>query len=92
MDISYSFKGTTEGSGLIQSRYLRQVDLPVTSEKECSDWNGSGYDPTTMLCAGAIGDGKDACQGDRQVYFILFIFVCSYMYLTCLLYYLVVVH
>lgn len=43
-------------------RRLQQVTVPVLSDLQCSDLVYDGYQPYTMLCAGLIAGGKDACQ------------------------------
>jgi secreted trypsin-like serine protease len=51
---------------------LQEAALPIASDIACSSstapGQGSTYDPSTMLCAGATsttrGNGIDACQGD----------------------------
>ena len=48
-------------NGYASSR-LRQVTVPVLSDAQCSDLVYSGYQRNTMLCAGLIAGGKDACQ------------------------------
>ena len=52
-------RGTLSSGGGSLSRYLREVDLPITTEADCRALYGTSYDATTMVCAGAKGDGKD---------------------------------
>ncbi|MFO7191957.1 MULTISPECIES: serine protease [Thermocrispum] len=53
---------TTEGGE--QSDHLMKVDVPVTSDEECSAAYGSLYEADGMICAGFPEGGKDACNGD----------------------------
>ncbi|TQM83442.1 trypsin [Saccharothrix saharensis] len=45
------------------SRRLREVDVPIRSDAECSA-DVPDYRPDGMLCAGYPEGGKDACEGD----------------------------
>lgn len=45
------------------SKYLRQVDVPVYSQKTCQA-RYEDIDVATQLCAGGPGLGKDGCEGD----------------------------
>jgi hypothetical protein len=52
------------------SEDLRQVEVPLVSDRDCAfayptiedEWGVYGFNPNTMLCAGAAG--KDTCFGD----------------------------
>nr|WP_026065767.1 serine protease [Actinoalloteichus spitiensis] len=50
-------------SGGAASRYLLEVDVPVTSDATCAGAY-SQYNSTAMVCAGFPEGGYDACQGD----------------------------
>lgn len=52
---------TSEGGQ--QSDNLKRVNVPVTSDEDCSAAYNE-YDPEAMVCAGFPEGGKDACQGD----------------------------
>lgn len=59
------------GFGLIRengsvSSTLREVTLPVLDDSTCSSSAvyGRSFDATTMLCAGDLDGGEDACSGD----------------------------
>lgn len=55
--------GTTEFGG--GSRDLLHVDVPYITDADCTGAYGSGFDASTMLCAGDLENGGiDACQGD----------------------------
>jgi Trypsin len=47
---------------------LREVQLGIISDATCDSpfINGisPGFDPATMVCAGVLAGGKDACEGD----------------------------
>jgi trypsin len=51
---------TSEGGSAPSS--LRDVVVPTVSDIDCTNAYGSGYIPSSMLCAGE--GGKDSCQGD----------------------------
>jgi trypsin len=46
------------------SDVLKKVDVPVTSDADCTASYQDQYDPTSMVCAGLKEGGKDSCQGD----------------------------
>ena len=43
---------------------LRQVTVPIVSQKECTTDYGTGTITDRMLCAGDVQGGKDSCMGD----------------------------
>lgn len=49
-------------STLPQAAY--QVQLPKTSDADCTAYYSNSYQPTTMICAGRRGGNQDTCQGD----------------------------
>jgi secreted trypsin-like serine protease len=58
--------GTLFSGGTV-SRYHMEVEMPVLSDASCkSKFGGTNnmLDPTTQICAGVSGQGKDTCQGD----------------------------
>lgn len=55
--------GTTSSGASTLPTILRQTTVPVTTNAACTSYY-STYDATTMICLGAVGDGKDTCQGD----------------------------
>jgi hypothetical protein len=42
---------------------LQRLKLPILANSDCSGY-GSGFRGATMLCAGFLSGGKDACSGD----------------------------
>jgi len=42
---------------------LQEVDVNVMDQASCEEAYTPEYDHATMLCAGQVGGGKDACQG-----------------------------
>lgn len=64
--------GTVTGFGLAHESdrtvqaALRQVTVPVLGDGTCRAARsyGSTFDPSSMLCAGYLAGGKDACSGD----------------------------
>lgn len=53
---------TSEGGK--SSDHLQQVQVPITTDKYCSNAYGDSYRKSGMFCAGLDDGGKDACQGD----------------------------
>lgn len=43
---------------------LREVEVPLQTDEQCSEHLGSNYQASSMLCAAPSTGGKDACQGD----------------------------
>jgi secreted trypsin-like serine protease len=45
---------------------LKEVDVPMVDDADCDRVYGptTGFDPTSMVCAGETTGGKDSCQGD----------------------------
>jgi len=48
--------------GGTSSPYLLQVELETRSGTQCRQIYGSDYIETTMVCAGPLEGGEDACQ------------------------------
>lgn len=46
------------------STTLREADIGILDDRECSDAYGERYRPGAMVCAGRTEGGVDACQGD----------------------------
>ncbi len=46
------------------STTLREADIGILDDRECSAAYGERYSPGAMLCAGKTVGGVDACQGD----------------------------
>ena len=46
------------------STTLREADIGILDDRECSAAYGERYRPGAMVCAGRIEGGVDACQGD----------------------------
>ncbi|MFI9816093.1 serine protease [Saccharothrix variisporea] len=59
---------TTEGGQT--SDVLREVDVPVLSNKDCHEAYDQ-YNKIAMFCAGFPEGGKDACQGDSGGPFVV---------------------
>lgn len=55
--------GATEEGGS-PSTVLRKVDVPISSDQDCSRAYGSEFVQEAMVCAGVPEGGADACQGD----------------------------
>jgi len=56
--------GTTSEGGSI-SAVLREVDIPIITNAQCSNYySGNNGITARMLCAYVTGGGKDSCQGD----------------------------
>jgi hypothetical protein len=56
--------GTLYENGM-PSCHLRQVDVPIIGNEDCSKTNYTGDLITdNMICAGHESGGKDSCQGD----------------------------
>jgi secreted trypsin-like serine protease len=59
--------GTTSSGGATAPT-LRQVDLLIRTQAQCTSGTGSypasQINQATMVCAGVYGDNKDTCQGD----------------------------
>lgn len=56
--------GTLYENGMPSCR-LRQVDVPIIDNEDCSKTNYTGGLITdNMICAGHETGGKDSCQGD----------------------------
>ncbi len=53
---------TSEGGE--SADHLQQVQVPITTDKYCSNAYGDSYRKSGMFCAGLDEGGKDACQGD----------------------------
>lgn len=53
---------TSEGGE--QSDHLMKVDVPVTTDEDCTTAYGAEYKAAGMVCAGLPEGGKDSCQGD----------------------------
>ena len=43
---------------------LREVDLPIVSDPDCTDAYGGLFFGDSMVCAGPDGGGVDSCSGD----------------------------
>ena len=54
--------GTAEGD--LFDYQLRQAAVPIDTDRDCASAWGLQYDPATMLCAGPLEGGADACEGD----------------------------
>lgn len=46
------------------SAVLREAKVPLVSSQDCKKNYGSASITNNMLCAGILGAGVDACQGD----------------------------
>ncbi|XP_063072340.1 testisin-like [Engraulis encrasicolus] len=46
------------------SQTLQEVEVPVVGNRQCNCLNGLGSVTDNMMCAGLLGGGKDACDGD----------------------------
>lgn len=46
------------------SAVLREAKVPLVSSQDCKTNYGSASITNNMLCAGILGTGVDACQGD----------------------------
>jgi len=56
--------GTTSEGGSL-SAVLREVDVPIIANSQCSSfYSGTGSITARMMCAYITGGGKDSCQGD----------------------------
>ena len=47
-----------------QPKELMQVDLPLVFPQDCLSSYPTGYDQSSMICAGRSQGGKGACHGD----------------------------
>src|SRR5688572_15107427 len=56
------------GSG---SDELREVQVPIISDAQCTSYYGTSTDGPTEVCAGYPQGGKDSCQGDSGGPFIV---------------------
>jgi len=51
-----------EGKGTAD--VLRDAEVPILSNNQCSNWLGGNYITEENICAGLREGGKDSCQGD----------------------------
>lgn len=55
--------GITAETGSNKSIVLRQVKVPIVSQRQCNKWYNGSIDQG-MLCAGYVGGAKDSCTYD----------------------------
>jgi len=56
--------GITSEGATVLPRYLRFVEVPIVNDTECRSSYGQDAIFDSMICAGYIEGGRDACNGD----------------------------